>query len=79
MTDTLTRSAAATWVLLLTAAIVARVTLVDATATMAEYAGWALFIAGPVFIALALVRGASSRTIAEVLYDTEHPHARESR
>jgi len=79
MTSRLTFSAAATWVLMLAAAIVARVTLVDASATTAEYAGWILFVAGPVFIALTLVRGGESRTIAEVLYDTENPHARASR
>jgi hypothetical protein len=38
-----------------------------------EYAAW-LFLAGaPVVIALVIMRGMSSPTITQVLYDTEHP------
>jgi len=61
------------WGSAIVVAILSRFVLVAPRATTAELVAWALFIVGPVFIALTIVRAAPSRTVAQVLYDTEHP------
>lgn len=73
---TLLVSAATLWVLLVLGFVVARVTLLDSALSPTESAFWLLGIGGPLLMALVITRAGSSRTIAQVLYDTENPKSR---
>ena len=73
---TLLVSAATLWVLLVLGFVVARATLSDAALSPMESAFWLLGIGGPLLIALVITRAGLPRTIAQVIYDAEHPESR---
>jgi hypothetical protein len=70
---------AVAWIVIAVAAVVARIVLLAAPVSTTEYAGWIFLAGGPLAIALIVARSAGSGTIAQVLYDAEHPAPREVR
>ena len=60
------------WPIAVVAALVGRAAAVGAPISSMEYAAWLFLGCAPGAVALMIVRGLPSRSIAEVLYDAEH-------
>jgi hypothetical protein len=60
------------WPVLVLLALAARAAMFGTDVSMLEYAGWLLLGGTPGIIALIIARGAPSRSMTQVLWDTEH-------
>ena len=60
------------WPIVVLGALAARAAVVGAPISGTEYAGWLFLGCAPGAIALMIVRGLPPRSVAQVLYDTEH-------
>ncbi len=65
--------ALAGWSVAIAASFSARMVLIASALSPVEGVAWLVGTVGPMVLLASIVRGASSRTIAQVLYDTEHP------
>jgi hypothetical protein len=61
------------WIVAIALAGGARLMLVDWPVSLFEGVAWCLLAGAPAGLALALFRDPSSSTIAQVLYEAEHP------
>ena len=65
------------WLIVVSAALVSRVLTADTRPLAPEYIAWILLAAAPVFTALVMAHGQPSRSVAQILYDTEQDSGRE--
>jgi hypothetical protein len=61
------------WPIVVVMMLTARLALVDPGPSAAEFVGWVFVVAAPVLTGVIIARGRSSQSIAQVLYDVEHP------
>ena len=64
---------AAVWLVTVLGALAARSALIPAPVPFTELAGWLFLACTPGAIALIFIRGMASTSIAQVLYNAEHP------
>lgn len=62
----------ASWLVVVALSMMARATLSAVPISMMEAMGWLLLACGPAMVVLAVFRSAP-RTMAQMLYDTDHP------
>jgi len=67
--------AVAVWAILVLGTLAARVVLFHAPLNLEEVIGWLLIGCTPAVVALLVIRGKSAPSVAQVLYDVEHPTA----
>lgn len=60
------------WAVLVLASLGARMALFNAPLTAPEITGWVLIGCSPAAVALLVLRGRSTQTVAQVLYEAEH-------
>ena len=61
------------WPIIVISALASRLALVDPGPSAAEFLGWVFVVTAPVLTGLIVARGRSDQSIAQVLYDVEHP------
>jgi hypothetical protein len=66
-------SSAAVWLVTVLGALGARSALITAPVPFTELAGWLFLACTPGAIVLIIIRGMAAPSVAQVLYETEHP------
>jgi len=67
--------AVAVWAILVLGTLGVRLALFNAPLNLQEILGWLLIGCTPAVVALLVLRGRSTPSVAQVLYDVEHPVA----